>query len=170
MNFRKFIEMISRDPEDEGFVDSGEGTFWGSMGAGVLPIAKDTGRMLVQLRGAVEQPGTYGVIGGAVPGKYKGDRQAIINFLKKELKEEAGYSGSVQLIDAYIFKKGRFQYFNFLGIVPREFDAYAMPGYEWEVEDYEWVSWEELIDLEPKHFGLEALISHSGQLIRNYAN
>jgi hypothetical protein len=53
-----------------------------------------------------------------------------------------------------------FQYFNFLGVVNDEFDAIS----NWETDHWEWVTFEELLELDPLHFGLEAVLADEHSL------
>jgi len=90
---------------------------------------------------------------------------------KIELEEEAGYGGNVKLINAYIYKKkdqegnNIFTYYNYIGIIDDEFE----PILNWETESYKWVTFEELLSIEPKHFGLKGLIENSKDLIKRYS-
>ena len=139
---------------------SGE-KFWGAAGAGVLPIAKNTGRILVGLRSqAVNEPGTWGVFGGAIDAGEEPARAA-----KREMKEELRYSGPMKLSPAYVFTSagGGFRFSNFIGVIPDEFE----PTLDWETEDTAWLTLEEVKALRPKHFGLKALLKNSMGLIRS---
>jgi len=140
---------------------SGE-KFWGDVGAGILPIAS-TGRVLVGLRSPyVNEPGTWGTFGGAVDA---GEDPA--QAAKREVREELGFSGSVKLLPAYVFKSpgGGFKFYNYLGIVDNEFS----PKLDWETSETKWVTFEELQSLRPQHFGLKSLLQNSGQLIRKHS-
>lgn len=148
LNFKTWFEVNYGD--DIGF---GKDGFWGNAGAGVLPISISSSRILVQKRSfQVEEPNTWGVFGGAVRHGYEMEQAA-----KEEFLEETGYRGSIKLIPAYLFKKGSFQYQNFLGLVQREFE----PIDSWESSGHKWLTWDELESLPNKHFGLQALIIHS---------
>jgi len=134
--------------------------YWGSRGAGILPIAKDTGRILVAMRSPyVQEPNTYGVWGGAIDSDEKPEKAA-----EREFDEETGFRGPMKMIPAYKFKDGSFTYHNFLGIVDSEFN----PRLNWETASYKWITFEELVDLRPKHFGLKLLLKHSGTLIQKH--
>ena len=126
--------------------DSGE--FWGDQGAGVIPVAKDSGRVLLQLRSEfVNEPGTWGVWGGAIEAKE--DPMAAI---RREFVEEAGYSGPIDLKPLHVYRKDDFKYTTALGYVPTEF----IPRLDWETEDYRWCTpgdWPS-----PLHFGVKELL------------
>jgi 8-oxo-dGTP pyrophosphatase MutT (NUDIX family) len=156
VSFKKFLENAYQNKSGE--------TFWGNVGAGILPIAISTSRILVAHRSAyVNEPNTYGIWGGKV------DNEHTINLeqeAKREFKEETGYSGSIRLMKAAVFKTKGFEYHNFLGIIPSEFE----PSYNWETQDSLWITLDELFDLEPKHFGLKYLLNNSYSLIKKYTN
>lgn len=145
---------------------AGVSNFWTNLAAGVLPIARSTGRILVALRGKhVDQPNTWGVAGGGLDVE-KGETDPRAGALR-EMKEEFGYDGRVDLIPAYIFKKrlpdgSDFTFHNFIGLVDEEFS----PQLDWETADAMWVSLDQLHRLRPKHFGLESLIARSGPVIQ----
>lgn len=80
---------------------------------------------------------------------------------KRELKEETGYSAVIRLIPAFLYEEKNFQYQNFIGVVSEEFT----PKLSWETEDFAWCNYQELREIEPKHFGLDALLENSGNLI-----
>lgn len=146
--------------------DSGM-NYWGNIGAGVLPIARKTGRILLNYRSAyVNEGNTWGVWGGKVDDE---DTLNLEEEAKREFAEEAGYTGPIQLTPAYIFKTTGFEYHNYIGIIPDEFEPNIPPQHQWETEDYRWVTWEELLEIEPKHFGLTGLVQHSGQIIQRLA-
>lgn len=133
--------------------------FWGKRGAGCLILAKSTNRILVPFRSvAVEQPNTWGTIGGAIDSDEE-PKDAV----KREAMEECGYTGKIlKIVPLYVFKKavvtgGEFQYHNFLVVIPDEFT----PALNWETEKFEWVTLDGLMDLQPKHFGLKDLLTHS---------
>jgi 8-oxo-dGTP pyrophosphatase MutT (NUDIX family) len=141
---------------------SGE-AFWGAAGAGVLPISKKTGRILIGLRSPyVNEPGTWGAFGGAVdPGE--NPKKAAL----RELREELGYKGQIKLMKAFVFKSpgGGFQFHNFIGLVEDEFKAKL----DWETSKVKWVTAPELFKHSKKHFGLKTLLRNSGRLIRDLA-
>jgi 8-oxo-dGTP pyrophosphatase MutT (NUDIX family) len=135
--------------------------FWGKQGAGALILAKSTGKILVPFRSAyVLQPNNWGVWGGAIdPGE--DPKEAA----KREMKEEVGYRGfDIIMIPLYIFhdQKSGFKYYNFLAVVDDEFT----PNLNWETEKFQWIEFDKIGQLTPLHFGLKALLQHSGNVIR----
>lgn len=132
--------------------------FWGTAGAGILPIAKDTGRIMLGLRSqAVDQPGEWGTIGGAIDAK-----EDPATAAKREMEEETKYKGKVDLKKAYVFKKSGFKFHNFIGIVPKEFEGRP----DWETDRFNWFSIDDLPN--NLHFGVTGLLKNSAALIKKY--
>lgn len=130
--------------------------FWGKQGAGCIFLAKDTKRILLPYRSSsVEQPHTWGVWGGAIDNK-----ENPSDAVRREVREEAGYTGSAQLVPLVVFQKGTFKYHNFLAIVDKEFT----PKTNWETDDFRWVDYGNWPT--PLHFGLQYLIDNSGEDIQ----
>lgn len=155
-----------RNFESQAYTDSAGEGFWGDSAAGVLPIALDTGRVLVGLRSEyVNEPLTWGTFGGEID-DHK-ERQDPGLAAQRELAEEIGYDGKIRLVPAYVFRSpGGFTYHNFLGLVDHEF----RPNLDdWETKSAKWVSLQGLRGLRDKHFGLEALLKESWDLIQKYA-
>lgn len=151
------------------YANDGGGKFWGNMGAGVLPVCSETGRICVPFRSRhVNEPHTWGVFGGAVgdpdSGTLETDETAE-DAAKRELTEESGYEGHFELIPCYVFKSsdGTFEYHNFIGIVDHEFE----PTLNWETEKSEWMTFDKLMSLNPKHFGLKAFLDHDHAKIKS---
>lgn len=145
------------------FINKMNEPYFGDVGAGILPICRETGRILVAYRSKqVNEPHTWNVFGG----KMDEDETPAL-AANRELVEECGCRCPVELIPAYIFRTPNksFEYHNFIGIVDKEFE----PKLDWETEKSQWISLKELYDLKPKHFGLEALIEHSKKIIDKYA-
>jgi 8-oxo-dGTP pyrophosphatase MutT (NUDIX family) len=133
--------------------------FWGKQGAGAIILAKSTGKFLIPFRSSyVEQPNTWGVWGGAIDSGEDPKEAA-----KREVQEEAGYrGGDILMIPLYIFhdQKSGFKYYNFLAVVDDEFT----PNLNWETENFKWVEFGQWPT--PLHFGLKALLQHSGAAIQ----
>jgi 8-oxo-dGTP pyrophosphatase MutT (NUDIX family) len=148
--------------------DSG-GKFWGNEGAGVLPICTATGRILVAMRSPeVNEPNTWGIFGGKIDRHAPGEKQETAEeAAKREFAEETGYAKDFEIIPAYVWEAPdkTFRYSNFIGLLDDEFE----PEYDWETSYAEWVTLQELKDLTPKHFGLQALLKNSISLISNHA-
>lgn len=146
--------------------------FWGNEASGVLIIAEDTGRILIGLRsGEVLEPHTWGNFGGAIGLNDNGEDEEKLSppeNARKEMSEEVGYHGSMDLIPAYVFESGNFKYYNYIGLVPKEFFV-EKSNLNWEVDDVKWVSLKELLVLDNKHFGLDGLIKNSMDIIKKYS-
>ncbi len=143
--------------------DAGE-KFWGNLGAGVLPICKKTGRILVAYRSRyVNEPHTWGIFGGKLDEEY--GEEDLQEVAKREFVEESGFNGNVQLIPAYIYKAKGFEYHNFIGVVDDEFK----PELDWETEKIQWVNFDEFVKLYPKHFGLKTLVGNDLNKIKFYS-
>lgn len=135
--------------------------FWGKAGAGCLLMAASTGRALLSLRSEdVNEPGTWGTWGGAIDPK---EDPAIA--AKRELIEETALKQDVELIPLLVFQDGDFKFYNFLAIVPEEFE----PVLDWENKSSKWVYINQIPN--NRHFGLVALLGDpaSALVIHRYA-
>lgn len=165
-NIKEWSEFNETDGNYDAYLNKSGEPFWGDIGAGVLPICTTTGRVLLGLRSDyVNEPGTWGGFGGKID-----DREEAKNPVKaaeREFHEEAGNRQSVKMIPAYVFRSrgGGFRFHNFIGLVNREFE----PIDNIEVEETRWFTLEEMLDLEPKHFGLQELLDNSYDIIKRYA-
>jgi 8-oxo-dGTP pyrophosphatase MutT (NUDIX family) len=122
-------------------------SFFGEQGAGCIPLARSTGRILLLRRSSlVDEPGTWGNAGGA----HHAD-EAPADAARRELREETGYGGPIELVPARAFQCGSFVYSNFIGLIDEEF----VPELNWEADDYRWCAYFDLP--RPLHFGLRAL-------------
>jgi len=150
----KFKDFIK-----ETLYNTDTGFWWGKKGAGVLPYCTNTKRFLISYRSAdVLEPHTWGVWGGKIDDD-ENPQEAVI----REIQEETGYEGEVTLLDSYVFKDKNFKYYNFIGIIENEFK----PILDWETENYKWMSFDDLLILEPKHFGLKALIENDYEQLKS---
>jgi 8-oxo-dGTP pyrophosphatase MutT (NUDIX family) len=122
---------------------------YGRRGAGILLVAKSTGRVLLLLRGQeCNEPGTWGLPGGKIePGEEA--RTASI----RELEEEAGWDGEVTVLrdPIFVFEEPDFEFFNYFGFVEDEFE----PQLNWESDEAGWFTLDRLP--RPLHFGVERL-------------
>jgi 8-oxo-dGTP pyrophosphatase MutT (NUDIX family) len=147
------IKQILAGSDDAQHQDTLERTgYWGKRAAGVLAMCVTTKRFLLSHRSAhVEQPFTWGTIGGAID-----EKENIVQALTREFREETKYAGKLRLIPAYVFKDKGFEYHNFIGLCAAEFEA--KPDYE--THAFEWFHLHELP--KPLHFGLVSLLKDSG--------
>ena len=141
---------------------------WGSSASGVLVVARDTGRVLLGLRSAwVAEPGTWGNFGGAIgigdDGQVEPALPPADNALK-ELVEETGYQGEIELFASWTYVEPNFRYYNFIGVVPTEASV-PLDQTNWEVERLDWFTPSELQGLPNLHFGVSELMSHETELV-----
>ena len=150
----KLLDIFENDSEH---YDSLKQTgFYGKEGSGCLILAKNTGRILFVHRSTyVEQPGTYSGVGGAID---KG--QTPEESARREVKEEIGYNGQMEMIPLFVFKKNTFSYYNFLAIVPEEFT----PILNWEADDYKWCEFGDWP--KPLHFGMISLLNDENSVTK----
>lgn len=131
--------------------------YWGTTGAGILPFCLSTKRFLIPKRSQeVMHGGTYGVWGGKIESDENPEDAA-----KREFYEETKSNVSMDLLEAHIFVDGEFKYHNFIGLVEEEFE----PKLNWETSSFEWLTYQEVIALPNKHFGLMELLDKSSVLI-----
>jgi 8-oxo-dGTP pyrophosphatase MutT (NUDIX family) len=129
--------------------------YFGNRGAGILIFCKSSGRFLIQLRSKfVNEGNTYGIYGGRI--------EISENFYQgalRELREETGYNGKIKLYDIYRYedKEAGFIYQNFLGLVEREF----IPQNNWECYSHHWLTYNQLENIYPKHFGLKRILENN---------
>lgn len=136
---------------------------WGSLGAGIIPFCENTQKFLIGHRSAyVLEPYTWGGFGGKLDID-EGIDETIEEAAKRELEEETGYGDEITLIKGFVFKERNFEYHNYIGIVKEEF----IPRLNWENKDARWMTYEQLLRLSPKHFGLERFLQESKSIFEN---
>lgn len=134
---------------------SEEESFWGHEGAGALLVARGTGRVFLVLRSAkVRNPGTWGPPGGAME-----EGESPQQGAAREIREEVGYGGPLDLRPGHVFTAPGFTYHNFVGLVGGEFE----PVLNWESSDAGWFDLDALPG--PLHFGLREFLQSSAGLI-----
>lgn len=161
-SFKQYIEVSADGPPAGGSYRRGQ--YWGDSAAGILIVSKDTKKLLANARSdAVDSGSCFGIYGGGL-WLDKGETFQNINpalIAIHELKEETGYSGQISEIELlYDFhdKKVDWHYWSYLGVVPKEFPL----THGWESEGGSgWYTWEEFMDLRPKHPGLQKMLSRS---------
>ncbi len=128
---------------------------WGNVAAGILPYSKSTNKFLLALRSNdVLEPNTWGIWGGKIEEE---DMDNIEQTAFREFEEETEYNGDMEILPSYIYKEEGFTFYNFIGLLDNEF----IPELNWEQDGYKWVTIEELMTIEPKHFGLKLLIENN---------
>jgi|ERR1700733_3802410 len=125
--------------------------FWGKAGAGCIFLAKATGRLGIVHRGpSVEQPNTWGTIGGAIDPNESPQRA-----VEREGQEEVGYTRQHgdYFVPLDMFESGTFRYTTLLYVVEAEFNGRL----NWESQDFNWFTLDDLP--QPLHFGIAATLS-----------
>jgi len=148
---------------------SGE-NFWGNCGAGCIIICISSCRILLPYRSKlVNEPSCFGVWGGKIDEEEGQSENEIEDVVKREFTEESGYDGDIDLIPAFIFETPNksFKYYNFIGLIDEEFT----PTLDWETQSFKWVTFNELMSIKPKHFGLQGLLNDpkSLEIIKKYS-
>jgi len=111
-----------------------------------------------------------GNFGGAIGLGYGGEIEESLSpsdNAKKELIEETGYQGNIEIVESYIFEKGNFKYYNFIGIVDEEFKLDNSEVEHVEVDEILWLSIDALLIKEDLHFGIQSLLDNSLEQIQN---
>jgi 8-oxo-dGTP pyrophosphatase MutT (NUDIX family) len=119
--------------------------------AGIFAISKDTKKVLIGLRSPKLVHGnTWGIPGGKMD---PNEKNPIITA-KREFKEETGFYGNITLTPAYIHNENTFIYYNYIGVVPKEFTAKG----DWETVKFKWATMDELNSSMNLHPGLSSLL------------
>ena len=130
--------------------------------AGVMLIAKDTNRILVAERSEkVNHPLLYNLFGGGIE---KGERPLAAAL--RELKEESGFSESINLKQIHIGRMPNLTYYTFYGYVDKEFE----PQLNFESKSAKWISLESLKSLKSKTYFLENLLEEKYDEINELVN
>lgn len=141
-----------------------------NVASGVLPIAADTKKICLAWRSPeVREGNRWGVIGGMCKGKILPEANALV-----ELAEETGYSGPIELHQAFLCRLRGFRYHNFVGIVPTAFTFDPPEEFAWETSRLEWLPYEQIQTMIQEqsstfHKGLLQLFLESKSLIEEYA-
>ena len=117
--------------------------------AGGFIIAADTLNVLTVLRShKVDDGRCWCGVGGKIDGDETPEEAA-----RREIFEEIGYGGPLKLLPALIYESDTLQFYNYVGVVPKQFIATL----NWESDGY---AWTRLSDIPtPFHFGLDALLN-----------
>ena len=153
LSFKSFIEADYHNRAGQ--------SFWGNFGAGVLPIAKDSGRVLLNHRSsAVNEGDTWGIWGGKVDDDEESGSMDFSAVAQREFCEEAGYCGAIRMIPGYVFKTHGFEYHNFFEVIPSEFEPRIPAEHRWETQGWKWVDLDDIGSVGRLHFGLVGLLEH----------
>jgi 8-oxo-dGTP pyrophosphatase MutT (NUDIX family) len=135
--------------------------------SGMVVIAWSTKRIGIARRSSYVHVGNcWGTIGGTMATGVPPRENAI-----RELFEETGYRGKIDLHLAYIFSSPGFHYYNYVAVVPDEFLLDPGCKHPWENDELGWFSLTDLCQLlnrQPRsfHFGLHRLMLNAEGMIR----
>ncbi len=141
--------------QDVGFTETGR---WGNQGSGILFTTGER-ILLLQRSQSVEEPGTWGIPGGAVPQTSRGTFRDPYISAKQETREELGTLPIHQVVDQYVYQEDRFRYTTYVAKVSAMTAHRFRPTFNWENDDAGWFTRDELHDLD-LHFGVVELLRH----------
>jgi N-glycosidase YbiA len=146
--------------------------FYGKAGAGILFFCQNQ-VLLLERSPNVQEPGTWGIPGGAIGEMYIQSEEDSLgqehlsldvffqNAIKETIEELCGgeeyyLPDPIDFFDKVIFEEGNFKYVTFLArITEEQRDAWDME-LNWENDSYEWFP---VTDLpEPLHFGVKFIV------------
>lgn len=152
----------------------------GKFGAGILVIAKDTGRILLAKRGSkITYPNQWTNFGG---GSDEGETPE--QTARREFKEESGYNGKITHIEKSLVNKNnrnKYIFHNFIAVVPKEFKPSTVGkktvDKDIEVADHVWATFSEVESKFPYgrlHYGIPDLFKSKStqikKIIKKYCN
>lgn len=180
LGFRTFFEACHRNKRGC--------AYWGDSGSGILPLCSATGNFAASHRGqGVNEGGEFGLFGGGILLDEFGLENPEDLFhtdipkrhAKHELRQETGYDKQIKLIEVYLYHDDKmgpkglpcdFYYWNYVGIVPEEFKIRPEKRSAWEEGGQSgWMTFQELMAIQPKHFGLQSLLQNAGHKIQQLA-
>jgi ADP-ribose pyrophosphatase YjhB (NUDIX family) len=126
-----------------------------TVAAGVVFLAKNTGRCLLQLRNSNKRfKNTWGFWGGVIE-----NNESPYECIQRELREEIGFVPELQKlnpIDVFQSRDKNFYYYSFVAVIENEF----MPKLNGESAGYAWVNigdWPQ-----PLHYGSKLTLMRNG--------
>lgn len=143
---------------DVGFVDQGDGQrTWGEGGAGILVVSPGSGEALLLKRSNyVQDPGVWGIPGGARRETVKGVLEDPLRAAVVESREEMGSLPKGEITrEPYLYERpgGNFTFHTFVLEIDHNERELFVPCLNWENTEYRWVRWVERdsigLDLHP---------------------
>ncbi len=134
--------------------------------AGILLIARVSKQLLLGKRSKEDaEAGTWGLITLDLNTKINNNEEAKDETLKL-FREQFGYTGNIELNEILVNTADDFRFYNYIGIVDKEF----MPQLNWEIEKYQWFTYEDFIAAndDKLHYGVKILKEKSIDQIKNY--
>lgn len=140
-------------------------------GAGIIPVCKKTGKLLLQKRGRyISSPNLWGSWGG-MGEKGETPRQTAL----REFEEESGYTGSILKMQ-HVFtdtKRDGFKFYNYFVTVPKSFTPSTIgkktTDGDIEVQDYKWLTFDELKKFRGKlHPGIKKILRNNETRVENF--
>ena len=140
------------------------------IGAGVLPICKNTGRILMAKRADnVSQPGVWAGFGGKLEEEYGESEENVMEIAKREFSEETAYKDYYSIVPTYVYAtpNGTFKFYNFIGLFDNEF----APQLNDEHTEFKWMSLADTDNIlsDEIHFGIKLLFMNDPSIIKKYA-
>jgi len=145
------------DLDEDDFEDDDERVYWGQEGAGLL-LRTPTRVLLMHRSPHVNEPNTWGVVGGAVE---KGEDPKVAAH--REALEELGSVPPYRIVGKFVFKDGGFQYTTLIAQVDESVPEKWRPRLNWENVDWAWVRRKETKSYR-LHFGVKPVLAKIGWL------
>lgn len=154
IEYKGYKYYLAESYQDVGFSETGR---WGNAGSGCLFT---TGEHILLLKRSpyVEEPGTWGLPGGAVPETASGGLKDTLASALKETREELGVVPSHYVVDHYVYREPGFSYTTFICRASQETNNFYL---NWENTDWGWFGDTELDSLN-LHFGVVEVLTHTG--------
>lgn len=157
-DYQKSVDLDVADREDGLWPNP----YWGRQGAGLLLFSGD--KVLLTLRSSeVNEPGTWGVPGGAVH-----EGESPYDGALREAEEELGPIPPHVVFGEVVFQDGEFRYTTILARMKKKDAKTWRPTLNWENDDAKWFPVDRLPD--DLHFGVEFVRGRRPELLKNPAN